>query len=111
MADQFCSNQCRNMRFLRFAMRLPFFLIAVAVLWSAALMGSHLFGLDRVSEALKQHGRLVDWLRGRKARQLYSEWGYEAFWSLERLVQGERSALSSPRSPHPWQTQGGFKEI
>jgi hypothetical protein len=56
------------MRFLRFAIRLPVFLIAVAVLWSVTLIGIHPFGLDRVSEALKHHERLVDWLRGRKGQ-------------------------------------------
>jgi hypothetical protein len=59
------------MRFLRFAIKLPFFLIAEAVLWFIAAMGSH-FGLHRVTEALTQHKRLVDWLWGRKARQWYS---------------------------------------
>jgi hypothetical protein len=52
------------MRYLRFATRLPFFLIAEAALWSAALFGSHLLFVDRGSEALKQHRRLVDWLQG-----------------------------------------------
>jgi hypothetical protein len=72
IADRFCCNRCRNMRLLRFATRLPFFLIAEAVLWFVALVGSHLFFLDRTSEALQQHGRLVEWLRGRKGRQWYS---------------------------------------
>src|ERR1700686_38692 len=51
------------MHFIRFATRLPFFLIAEATLWCAASFGSHL-GLHRGSEALEQHRRLVDWLRG-----------------------------------------------
>jgi hypothetical protein len=50
------------------AIRLPFFLIAEAALWSAAAFGSHLLFhllfLNRGSEALEQHRRLVDWLRG-----------------------------------------------
>jgi hypothetical protein len=56
------------MRFLRFALRLSFFLVAETLLWFVASFGSHL-GLDRASEALVQHGRLVDWLWGRNARQ------------------------------------------
>ena len=60
------------MRLFRFAIRLPFFLIAEAVLWFVALIGSHLFFLDRVTEALTQHRLLVDWLWDRKARQWYS---------------------------------------
>jgi hypothetical protein len=46
------------------AIRLPFFLIAEAALWCAAAFGSHLLFLNRGSEALEQHRRLVDWLRG-----------------------------------------------
>jgi hypothetical protein len=61
-------TQRRNMRCLRFAIRLPSFLIAEAVLWSVASFGSHL-GLHRPSEALAQHRRLVDWLWDRKAGQ------------------------------------------
>jgi hypothetical protein len=61
---QFCCNRCGDMRYLRFATRLPFFLIAEAALWCAALFGRHLLFLNRESEALEQHRRLLDWLRG-----------------------------------------------
>jgi hypothetical protein len=59
------------MRCLRFAIKLPFFLIAEAVLWLVASFASHL-GLHQASETLAQHRRLVDWLCGRKAQQWYS---------------------------------------
>src|SRR5260370_41150537 len=73
---------CRYMRCLRFAIKLPFFLIAEAVLWLVVSFASHL-GLHQVSETLAQHRRLVDWLCGRKARQWYSlARAYEAFGSL-----------------------------
>jgi len=61
IAARFCCNRCQDMRIVRFTIRLPFFLIAEAALWCAALFGSHI-GLHRESEALEQHRRLVDWL-------------------------------------------------
>jgi hypothetical protein len=61
---QFCCNRCRDMRYLRFATRLPFFLMAETALWCAAVFGSHMLFLDRTSEALEQHRRLVDWVQG-----------------------------------------------
>jgi hypothetical protein len=64
IANQFCLNQCRGMFLLRFAMKLPFFMIAEIVLWLVASVVSHL-GLHEVSETLAQHRRLVDWLRSR----------------------------------------------
>jgi hypothetical protein len=62
------------MRFLRFAIKLPFFLIAEAGLSFVASFASH-WGLHQACETLAQHRRLVDWLCGRKARQWYSRAG------------------------------------
>jgi hypothetical protein len=46
------------------AIRLPFFLIAEVTLWYTAAFGYHVLFLNRISEAIEQHKRLVDWLRG-----------------------------------------------
>jgi hypothetical protein len=40
------------MRYLQFATRLPFFLIAEAALWCAALFGNHVLFLNRKAKHL-----------------------------------------------------------
>ena len=56
------------MLFLRFAIKLLFFLIAEAVLWFVASICQP-FGSSSGFRNTRQHRQLVDWLCGRKARQ------------------------------------------
>jgi hypothetical protein len=51
------------MRFIRFAIKLPVFLLADGLMWFSAAFVSHM-GIHRGSQALEEHKRWVDWLRG-----------------------------------------------
>ena len=52
------------MRFRRFVILLPFFLIADPVLWIVGSVASHI-GFHQSSETLLKHRQLLNWLLGR----------------------------------------------
>jgi hypothetical protein len=53
------------MRLVRFAVKLPFFLVAEAVLWFVGfLFCISMMGFRRGHEVVETHKKLVDWLWG-----------------------------------------------
>jgi hypothetical protein len=61
------------MRRVRFVVLLPFFLVAEAILWSAASLASHV-GVHHPSETLLKHRQLLNWLSGRNCKDI-QKWG------------------------------------